>query len=369
MTRRHTANALADPKRLSTLHDCSVWTQFIEHAAQDRDSACHDLISRRKLRFVSVLSDPTVPLLAETIADAQSRSGRERIVSKETVLRPSLTDTPAETIRVLTESAGRLTIRDLRSDEAFNGRHYDLRTVHLFAVNAGWARARSVEARPPRGLLICGAGLPCAGKSSVMRHLAGKLGGRYFREPEEVRWPEAVLRREAMGYFTALTWFRSVRVQNLVNASECRERGEIAVVDSYYDKLIYDYLGKPGVQWLLPTSDPYYSAFESVARLDYERLPKADVLVVFKVTEDDWHRFLETRGRQLDKDSEFLQSYVSQQYFIDAAQRLEAEQGVKCHIFERRFLDSATPTEDAAEELAVQLRPYLEQDGAALAPS
>jgi HD superfamily phosphohydrolase len=353
-TRRDVATALSDLSRLPMLHDYTMWARFTDYALSERDSAAHDLISRRKVRFFRQFLDPTAAAVKESKAELRADHPRLRIIHHETRLRADLTGDDADPIRVLIRTDSGQRIKDLQEFGGFEGRRYQLRIVNMFGINAGWARTQPIEPQE-NGYLICGAGLPCTGKSSVLRHLAGRLGARYFREPEEARWPEAVTRRDEMGFFTALSWFRSVRVQNLINADDARNHNDVAVVDSYYDKMIHCYLGKPAVEWLLPTSDPYFDAFSEVARLDYERLPRADLLVVFRVSEDDWKQFLRIRHRALDQDEQFLQSFESQEYFIGAARQLEKDQGIKVHVFDRRFIDSATPTEDAADQLLKEL--------------
>jgi HD superfamily phosphohydrolase len=355
MTRREVGDALSDPVRMRALHDATLWARFTDYALSEPDSASHDLVSRKKPRALQQLQNPTTAKLQEAQLQLANKYPRLRILKHEALLRSSLTGDDAEPVRVLSRDEGATMIRDLQDVPGFEWRHFDLRITNLVGVNAGWARTKPAQARE-KGFLICGAGLPCTGKSSVLRHLAGRLGARYFREPEEIRWPEAVTRREEMGLFTALTWFRSVRVQNLVNAANARDAGEAAVVDSYYDKMIHCYLGKPAVEWLLPRSNPHFEAFALVAERDFEDLPDADLVVVFRVSESDWHRFLAIRNRKLDQNPEFLRSFESQEYFLDAARQLAERRGIPFLVFERKFVDSPTPVEDAADQLLEQIQ-------------
>ena len=109
-----------------------------------------------------------------------------------------------------------------------------------------------------QGILIAGVGLPAAGKSTILKVLAEKKGWQRFAEPEEVFWPQSVRRHEMAGIFTALSWFRAVRVSNLYAADVSRMQGNVSVVDCYYDKLMTYYLTQPHMEWLVPSHDPYF---------------------------------------------------------------------------------------------------------------
>ncbi len=91
------------------------------------------------------------------------------------------------------------------------------------------------------GLLIAGVGLPGVGKTTLLRALAQKNGWHRLAEPEEAHWPLAARDHTHAGIFTALTWFRAMRVSNLFAADRLRQQGQIVLVDSYYDKLMTYY--------------------------------------------------------------------------------------------------------------------------------
>ncbi|MGI4776169.1 MAG: hypothetical protein ACRYE9_04530 [Janthinobacterium lividum] len=98
------------------------------------------------------------------------------------------------------------------------------------------------------GLLIVGMGLPGSGKSTIMAEL-GKVynTSHVFLEPEESTWPKFITEKKVNGSFTAPMWFRSTRVLLLIQADQLRNEGQIAIVDSYivdsyYDKLLYQYI-------------------------------------------------------------------------------------------------------------------------------
>lgn len=204
------------------------------------------------------------------------------------------------------------------------------------------------------GKIVAALGLPGAGKSSVMQALARKINADVLLEPEENEWGEAVHTWDRCGHFTGLMWFRSARVPLLYEAQARCALGRIVLLDSYYDKALYSYLGQPGMEWLLAPDDPYFPVAREVARLDWARLPDADCIVVFEVTLEDWRVMLEMRNRMLDRDELFRRSFETQSYFIKAAERLSAERNMKYIHFHQRL----GSIESAAERLLVELRAH-----------
>lgn len=199
------------------------------------------------------------------------------------------------------------------------------------------------------GAFIAFIGIPGAGKSTVCEHLARLLGVEALLEPED--WPAAVRERDVSGAFTALSWFRSMRVPNLYRAAAQRDQGLVSIVDSYYDKLCSAYLEADEMAWLLPPEDPWHRIATSLAALDWERLPNADCVVVFEVDEPTWHRFLTARGRDLDDAFGLSDQFACQPLFARAAERYAAESGARIVRFRQGFDSPAA----AAERLRRQL--------------
>ena len=171
------------------------------------------------------------------------------------------------------------------------------------------------------GKLVVGVGLPGSGKTSVLSTAAEILGSKSFLEPEENDWDRAVMERDSYGLIGALHWFRSQRVPNLIDARGHADEGENVFLDTFYDKLCVHYLGKPGMEWLIPPTDRYFENFLQTASLDYELLPDADIVVFFNVTNADWVKMLGSRGRQLDKLVELEKTYHTKDLFLDAARQ------------------------------------------------
>tara|TARA_R110001592_G_scaffold245224_3_gene506587 strand:- start:281 stop:811 length:531 start_codon:yes stop_codon:yes gene_type:complete len=174
-------------------------------------------------------------------------------------------------------------------------------------------------------------------------------------EPEENSWPDLVHDREKVGYFTALTWFRSVRVPQLYRADELKRNGQIAIIDSYYDVLVSQYLRKPSFSWLIPLADPYFPVAEAMAKSDWVNLPKADILVFLRIQEATWGKFIAKRGRQFDQTAGLLQGFQMQAELEAACQMAADSHGTRLVICDQT---NSSP-EDTANLIAQRIRAYL----------
>ncbi len=204
------------------------------------------------------------------------------------------------------------------------------------------------------GKLIAFMGLPASGKSSIVSELSAILSLEAFLEPEETSWPDAVLKRELSGYFTAITWFRSIRVPQLFMANKLRDEGKTVLIDSYYDKLIYHYLGKPRMEWLISPTDKYYEAIKLLSELDYEYLPNADCIVFLRLNFDDWMQLIHKRNRQLDNDELFRESFVTQDYFLDAINAYSNLTGAKIIVHEQTISSPYIQAQNIASTLLAE---------------
>jgi len=197
------------------------------------------------------------------------------------------------------------------------------------------------------GKLISAMGIPASGKSSVIRELAILMGTDTvsYYEPDEndskFPWPKAVSSRQIYGYFGSITWFRSMRVPLLYDAAKAASLGKPALIDSYYDKLLYNYIGKDGLDWFLPRYDAYYTIVEAMAKKDYECLPEADIVICFVVSKPLWRKFLSMRGREMDKELEFeKQCFSLQEQLIKACDKYAKDFGKAVIFFEQ---DDSSP--------------------------
>ncbi|HBP90849.1 MAG TPA: hypothetical protein DD706_24545 [Nitrospiraceae bacterium] len=197
-------------------------------------------------------------------------------------------------------------------------------------------------------------GIPGSGKSSIVRCLSKQYQISSYNEPEEKDWAKAVEMREKSGKFTAVSWFRSFRVPQLYQAKGDSELGKVSMVDSYYDKLLFNYLGKPGLEWLLPLDDPYFALTKEMARLDYEKLPNADILIGLRLTKQVWEEFISRRGRSFDQEIGFMEAFKSQEPMLEAG-RLFAEDFQKVYVEVNQTVSSP---EEKGEEIIEILKTY-----------
>lgn len=204
-------------------------------------------------------------------------------------------------------------------------------------------------------MLVAFAGLPSSGKSSTARELGVILQAESFLEPEESSWPNLVRERSTIGKFTALTWFRTVRVPDLFAAKAVSDRGGVAIVDSYYDKLVSLYLGEECFSWLIPRTDPYFDTAMAMAKTDYCHLPVADILVFLKIEEDTWRSFMKIRGRAFDDSAGLIRFFKMQDHIENACQTVAQEQGTQLIVIDQHW----SSPKDTAIHIANQLRELL----------
>lgn len=188
-----------------------------------------------------------------------------------------------------------------------------------------------------RGLLIAGAGLPGIGKSTLLQVLAERKGWQRFAEPEEVEWPTSARDHSLSGVFTALTWFRTMRVANLYAADRLRQQGQIALIDCYYDKLMTHYIEAPQMEWLIERSDPYFDLVKHMAFVDNTCLPTADIVILFTASFASWEQCILSRKRQLDVERVFPGAFPFQDHLLRAAQLESENSGCRLLLFENQF--------------------------------
>ncbi|MBL9170421.1 MAG: hypothetical protein JNN07_21980 [Verrucomicrobiales bacterium] len=207
----------------------------------------------------------------------------------------------------------------------------------------------------PSGCLIAGVGIPAAGKTSVLRRTSAMNGWRYWAEPEEAEWPEAISMQSDVGNFTAISCFRAMRIPKLYDAKACANAGAVAVIDSYYDVLMSRYLEAPDMDWLISRQNPYFDLTVGMARLDHLTLPKADVMVFFRVTFPTWERLVASRRRYLDMNTVFPSAFAFQETLLSAAKLEALSSKTSLFIYEQEY----SSIEESAAKLSEQLRSHL----------
>ncbi|MBK8624646.1 MAG: hypothetical protein IPN86_03405 [Saprospiraceae bacterium] len=206
-----------------------------------------------------------------------------------------------------------------------------------------------------QGKIIAAFGIPGSGKSTTTTEIGKILRIETFHEPEESDWAEAVSLRELVGNFTALMWFRSIRVPQYFKANEIKKKGNLAMLDSCYDKLFYLYCNKKGLEWLFTKDDLYYDEMLSIAKKDYENLPDIDILIFFEQSKENWEKFLTKRNRNLDNDNAFRDSFILQKAFIETIKEYCKEKN--CHLIVHQQSFSTPQIE--ARKIIEQLKKYL----------
>ena len=205
--------------------------------------------------------------------------------------------------------------------------------------------------RDAAGTLVTGVGLPGAGKTSLFRQLSEVLSADAWLEPEESNWDRAVLQRDTYGHIGGLHWFRSQRVPNLIDARAKADSGKLVFLDTFYDKICSYYLGEPGMEWLISPTDPYFYNFLDTAKIDLKLLPDADLIVLIRVTENDWSQMLQTRGRKLDQAVDLSKTFRTQELFESAAISYAKDKDIPIFEFDNKF----SSVEKSAAELSEAL--------------
>ncbi|MFS1519601.1 hypothetical protein V1503_24545 [Bacillus sp. SCS-151] len=184
---------------------------------------------------------------------------------------------------------------------------------------------------------ITGLGISGCGKSSTLKVLGKLINFEVLVEPEEDEWPLVAQNRDLYGHFTEIMWFRSIRVPLLYLAESIKEQGKGAIVDSYYNKVLYHYFEKPGMEWFIENTDPYFTSLKEITKLDYYNLPNPDVLINFEIDYEDWVSLLKKRNRNLDNNQGFKKSYEAQTHILDAGKKVAKEFDIKLITFKQEI--------------------------------
>lgn len=169
------------------------------------------------------------------------------------------------------------------------------------------------------GKVIIFSGFSCTGKSTLARLVAQKISAIALCEPEESQWPLVARKWYEYRATTAMLAMRQLWIPLYVEADKLRTLGKNIVIDTYFLKTTGYYIDKPGMEWLVPTNDPYLSLLRQIFVKDQNCFPDADCVVLFDVSLEDWKKFLQSRGRQWDTNAGFDQSFAMSKHYVDEA--------------------------------------------------
>lgn len=205
-------------------------------------------------------------------------------------------------------------------------------------------------------MLVALSGILGCGKSSVARALA-ELGACCFIEPEEDAYPPFVKDGGSKDAFGTHMWFRSSRVHNLLKAHELSLSGQLAVVDSIYDKMLSYYLGEPGFEWIMSPADSYFSILRELSHLDAQQLPALDLVVFLKVDKPVWEKRIKSRARDRDASDNIREMFHMEELMEEASRRVAEKDSARLVIFDTNELN----VDQVAQAVNMEIRSLFEK--------
>lgn len=206
------------------------------------------------------------------------------------------------------------------------------------------------------GKIIAVCGLSGSGKSTLTKLLASEFNADYLCEPEEVDWPLALKKRGTYGAGQALLSLRHLWIEQFLQADKKRCEGKFVFIDTYFLKIVPYYLSLPGMEWLVPSNDPYFSVLKELFEIDQHIIPDVNGVILLDVDYEDWHLFLKSRGRNWDKDPDFLKSYqITKKYIFDATVEHCNNQEIPIINFHHRFGNLNQQVEKLKKRVAQEL--------------
>lgn len=190
------------------------------------------------------------------------------------------------------------------------------------------------------GVVIAFAGLSGSGKTTMAKTLSALHPYHCLIEPEESDWPDVIRRRDVFDNFAMWMGFRQLWLPFQYEAQRLRNLNQIAILDSYFIKIIGYELDEEGLEWLFLKDDPYYAVYRQICQLDIEHLPDPDCIILFDIPYHTWIKLLASRTRDWDKTPGFLESYQQTRDAIEkAVKRLCYERNIKLIRFQPEFGD------------------------------
>lgn len=202
--------------------------------------------------------------------------------------------------------------------------------------------------------IIAFSGHSCTGKSTMARLLAPSINAHCFVEPEEMRWALVARKWNQYSPSAALLAMRNIWIPMYIDADSMRNQGTSSVIDNSFLKIDGYYLGKPGMEWLVPPTDPYMAPLQQIFSIDEGHFPNADCIILFDISFADWNKFAQTRRRQWDVDIELEKTFEPNKKYITEATVDHCEKhNIKLLHFTQTFGDPQVQVEKL-KELLVQ---------------
>lgn len=167
--------------------------------------------------------------------------------------------------------------------------------------------------------VIAFAGNSCTGKSTMARLLAPHVQAQVFIEPEEMRWSLVAQKWNEYSPSAALLAMRNIWIPMFIDADKLRKQGTSSIIDTYFLKIDGYYIGKPHMDWLVPSNDPYIDPLKQIFLIDQTHFPDADCVILFDISFEDWQQFVKTRHRQWDTEVNLAKTYEPNKKYIAQA--------------------------------------------------
>lgn len=190
------------------------------------------------------------------------------------------------------------------------------------------------------GVIIAFAGLSGSGKTTMAKALSSLHPYHCLIEPEESDWPYVIRKKDVFGSFAMWMGFRQLWLPFQYEAQRLKNLNQVAILDSYFIKIIGYELDEKGLEWLFPKDDPYHAVYRQICQLDIAHLPDPDCIVLFDIAYPTWIKFLASRTRDWDKTPGFLESYQQTKDAIEkSVKRLCYERNIRLIRFQPEFGD------------------------------
>jgi hypothetical protein len=134
-----------------------------------------------------------------------------------------------------------------------------------------------------------------------------------------MRWSLVAQKWNEYSPSAALLAMRNIWIPMFIDADKLRTQGTSSIIDTYFLKIDGYYIGKPDMDWLVPSDDPYIDPLKQIFLIDQMHFPDVDCVILFDISFDDWKQFLQSRHRQWDTDIELAKTFEPNKKYITAA--------------------------------------------------